>query len=335
MRDTNIKNSRCASRVGSTGAVILLALMAGPVVAAESSSAPGLTVSERTRLMYWDAAGAAGDEVYYGEDARLRLESSAAAGPERGGLRAPAGGWAWSSLFRSIADSRFLTSDVSGFPGMQPDQGGGLALGRPGAFLWQSTRTREEATFGYDFGFATSPAFYDSLGGAGQQKLGNVALATRFSIRPRAAEDIQTGVFFGYARIPLQGALAAESFKQAVGGAFINWENDRWRFVGQLSHVSGGFAGITGRDSFVAALGQAEYRFSPSWTVYGRGELAATGMEDASLGLSPNFPKNRLAAGMRFDLTRRHALSLEFASDNRFDQPRINQIDLRWRTEFK
>lgn len=349
MSDTNFQYSRFAIRAISVGAAALLTLIASSAVAGESSVASGLTVSEWARLMYWDAAdssGPAGDAFYFGEDARSRLESFGNfVRPERGGLRAPAGSWAWSSRFRSLADAQFLVSDVSnasnesntGSRGSLLDQGSGLARGRPSVFLWQSTRTRDEGTIDYDFGLVASPAPYGPWAGPGfdQQKLGNVALSTRFSIRPRAAEELQTGVFFGYARVPLQGALAAETFKQAVGGAFINWDNDRWRLTGQVSHVTGRFAGIPGRDSFVAALGQAEYRFSPTWTLYGRGELAGIGTEDPYLALYPDFPKSRLTAGMRFDLTRRQALSLEFASGSRFDQLHLNQIDLRWRAEFK
>lgn len=343
MRDTNFQNSCCSARATSLGVAILLTLTAGLAVAAEPSPAAGLTVSERARLMlYWDAASAAepaGDAVYFGEDARLRLESFGSARSERGGLRAPAG-LAWGSQFRGIADLQFSAPGISSWSftslrWTQFDQESTPA--RSSAFLWESTRAAGVGTIGYDFGLVAGPVPYDQWAGLGldQQKLGNVALTTRFSIRPGAAEEIQTGVFFGYARVPLQGALAAESFKQAVGGAFINWENDRWRFVGQVSQVTGRFAGIPGRDSFVAALGQAEYRFSPSWTLYGRGELAAIGVDESYLALYPDFPRSRLTAGMRFDLTRRQALSLEFASDNRFDQPRFNQIDLRWRTEFK
>jgi len=150
----------------------------------------------------------------------------------------------------------------------------------------------------------------------------------------REIETGRFGVFTNYTRIPSSVATIDE-IKQWVLGGYMDLEFDRWSVHGSVFHVENELLRPTGPDknSFLNAYLQGEYEISEKFRLFGRIEGTADAKDDAYLELFPDFVKDSLVGGIRFDFVRRNALKLEF-SGNRTVHENFTQLMLQWSAQF-
>jgi hypothetical protein len=165
---------------------------------------------------------------------------------------------------------------------------------------------------------------------------GNHELGTtlRLSFRPDADGRDEVGIYFGHTRIA--GADEAPvDLTQQVAGGFVFWQWSGTALRAEALSVATEFDAPLGvRGSFVNAYLQLEQPWRDAWTVYGRLEGTRGADGDAYLAHFPRFVIQRELLGLRYELTRRQALKLEFGRVQLQSGADYNQLDLQWAAAF-
>lgn len=188
---------------------------------------------------------------------------------------------------------------------------------------------------GYSFSLANGPEFdgdlrpWDVLDPSAGQHDTSVTLNLF-----RQQENSRIGLFGNYNRIPSTQQDLNE-IKQWILGGYIDHEFERGNVYTAMYYVANQFIGPAGiiDDSFLNAFLQAEYQVSQKFRIFGRVEGTTGSQGDQYLALFPNFVKERLLGGLRFDFVRRNALTLEVSS-NQIQADHYNQLMLQWSAQF-
>ncbi len=157
----------------------------------------------------------------------------------------------------------------------------------------------------------------------------NLTLRARYI--PNFISDTQLGVFAGYMRMDGNG-VSANEIKQTQAGTFAVWDNDTVRLLASAFFINttlalSGNADLDG--NFVSGYLQAEYAIDKYFTLYGRIEDTSNVESDPYLALFPLFVDSREMVGLRFDVIRNHAFTLEAKNDHRASSD-VMHIILQW-----
>lgn len=152
----------------------------------------------------------------------------------------------------------------------------------------------------------------------------------RLAYRPDALAPTEAGLFINYSLIP-SDRDTVHYVRQSIAGLFGNWESDALRLIGEFYAVRTTVENeaIT-HGAFSSAHLQAEYAVLSDWTLYGRVERTFGGADDAYLLEFPHFVLDRDMIGVRFELSARQAVNLEFSNAQLHDGDRYNQLSLQW-----
>ena len=214
------------------------------------------------------------------------------------------------------------------------DDGGILPMHAAG-LLFEGRRPRGDGQFAYSLSVGAGADFDRHLNpyallkeDPGRHDLQTVA---RLSYRPDALGSTEGGVFGGY--LPIVSAVAGvPSVEMWLGGAFWHqaWITNRITAAGFYAHnrFSGG-----GSAAFAAAYLQGEHELSRRWLIYGRIEGMLGAEDDPYLIRFEGFPVDQAIAGVRFDFTRRQALSLEVARTHTLGDDRWH-VSTQWSAAF-
>jgi len=191
---------------------------------------------------------------------------------------------------------------------------------------------------GYKFALASGPRFDPKLKhwdvfkpGKG---LGNTSVTFNLYGDTGAAHQGRTGVFVSYQEIPA-AALGYDEVRQVSSGFYGNWETFHWRWHGSAFFVQDKLERPAGwrTDAFVNAFLQAEYTPYPRCTWYGRVEKTVRDRGDAYLALFPQFVRDRLLGGLRYDFAGTSALKVELSA-NHVRADNYTQVMLQWSAMF-
>ncbi len=157
----------------------------------------------------------------------------------------------------------------------------------------------------------------------------NLSLRVRYI--PDFTSDTQLGLFTGYTRMEGDSVLTDE-IEQIQAGAFGVWDNDSFKLLGSVFFIDSTLTlpGSTKSDgNFASGYLQAEYAIDHRFTVYGRFEDTSDVGSDPYLALFPLFVDNREMLGLRYDVIRNHAFTLEVRNDQ-IASREITHIVLQW-----
>ena len=162
----------------------------------------------------------------------------------------------------------------------------------------------------------------------------------RLAYLPDQLEESQLGLVLSWADLEVNGNHIAEQrglqrVEQISFGVYVDLHWQRWRFLSSAAPVINQLKRRTNNqtDSFFTGYFQAEYEIQYDWTVFGRLEQTNNTSSSDYLELFPNSLTDRRMLGLRFDLAKRHALTLE-VSDAETRSDDFEQYIFQWSTVF-
>jgi hypothetical protein len=129
-------------------------------------------------------------------------------------------------------------------------------------------------------------------------------------------------------------ALGSNSAKINLYGAYADWTSEAWRIVAANYYVDVALTSAARNESFVSGYVQVERRLSP-FTVFGRLEDSARMQESRYVALFDDMDSDidvalrRQALGVRWDYTRRQALTLELSHIVSLSRT-SNEVRVQW-----
>jgi hypothetical protein len=156
-------------------------------------------------------------------------------------------------------------------------------------------------------------------------------VALRAGYKPDPVGDSQVGGFLGAWHIPAESALVTD-LNLSVAGAYTNWAWDQWRLIGELYYgrttirETGGFAD---HSSMIGGFVQAQHAIGPKWTPFVRIDFASESSGEPYFDLFPQFIRERVLGGVRWDFRGQQALKLEVGRAER-SSGRSTEVRLQW-----
>jgi len=169
---------------------------------------------------------------------------------------------------------------------------------------------------------------------ASDHKLG---FQMRIAYRPDELGESQVGLLFADNNLavqePRQPALTSTShFDQTVIGIFGTYARDPWRVDGTVYYVEtkpDAFTGQASNQNYTVGYLQVQRSLPHGFELFGRREDSARTEHSDYLALFPDFVTARTSLGLRWDFSRRQALTLQIsASDSLRDS--YNEYRLQW-----
>ncbi|MFV2005365.1 MAG: hypothetical protein ACC650_09160 [Gammaproteobacteria bacterium] len=157
----------------------------------------------------------------------------------------------------------------------------------------------------------------------------NLTLRVRYI--PDFINDTQLGLFTGYTRMEGDG-VSTDEIKQTQAGAFGVWDNNTIKLLGSVFFIDTTLTLPGNAESdgnFVSGYLQAEYAIDNRFTLYGRIEDTSDVKSDPYLALFPLFVESREMVGLRYDVIRNHAFTLEVKNDQMASRD-VTHIVLQW-----
>jgi hypothetical protein len=149
-----------------------------------------------------------------------------------------------------------------------------------------------------------------------------LSVTGRLAYLPEYVGASSAGFLFGHDDLSLSGdsvlaPLNANEAKLSIYGAYVDWIKEPWRIVAANYYVNVVLAPTTRNESFISGYLQVERQLPRQFTVFGRLEDSSRMQEsryvrsfdDADGDLE--IALRRQAIGVRWDYTRRQALTLE------------------------
>lgn len=215
---------------------------------------------------------------------------------------------------------------------------GGILPMHMGGLLVEGVTGRDGRGLGYKLSVAVGPEYTGHLEEwhVVEPVSGDRGITTTLNVflEPSRYEPVRYGAYINYSEIPAT-AVGIDEIRQISAGVYGNWESGNWRLTGASFYVHNRFVQSTGstEDDFFSAYLQTEYSRDDKWIFFGRVELAAADGNDAYLALFPDFVRDRLAAGVRVNITEHNSLKFEL-SGNRAMKDEYGQFMLQWDAMF-
>jgi len=216
------------------------------------------------------------------------------------------------------------------------DDGGIMPMHITGALFEFEAPLGGGANLDVDIALGSGPTFkagvlepVDPLRFGNTKSHENMTLRVRYI--PDFSSDTQLGLFSGYMRMK-GDSVVTNDIKQSQTGVFGVWDNDSLRLLGSVFLISSRLnlpGNIESSGDFTSGYVQAEYIFDDGFTLYGRIEETSNVENDPYLALFPLFVDSRELLGLRYDVIRNHALTLELKKD-RFSSREVTHIILQW-----
>ncbi len=213
------------------------------------------------------------------------------------------------------------------------ESNGGILPMHLAGLLLQGSVSRGDTLFSYDLAVGLGP----ELSGAALEELNILktdsrsepVLTLRLNYSPLEDGPTQYGLSFSRGTIPdnLGGDIRQETM-----GAHANWETGRLRLLLALYTIRNEITGSDDR-SFASGYLQAEWALALRWTLFSRLEDSRGEKDDSYLARIPLFVRARQLGGIRFELTDRQALKLEF-SNTRYLGHHSEAIRFQWSAVF-
>jgi hypothetical protein len=217
------------------------------------------------------------------------------------------------------------------------DDGGVLPTHLTGLLI-EGVKEQDTSALGYEVAIAMGPELTDQLEafdllspGSGSQGL---ALTFNIYRQPTAYAPTQYGLFANYSEIPAT-ERGIDEIRQTSAGGYWNWESDPWRLIGSAYYVRNQLEQPSENqtDDFAAAYFQIDRHIDDKWLVFGRAEKTFASRNDAYLELFPDQIREKILAGLRFNIGSQHALTLE-VSGNRSQEDHYRMVMLQWAAMF-
>ena len=167
------------------------------------------------------------------------------------------------------------------------------------------------------------------------------AIDMRLAWLPDQLDENQIGLILNWSELEVDGNHDAEQqglrrVEQVSVGVYLDWRRQAWRFLSSVAPVINRMKrrAQNQTDSFLSGYFQAEYELKHDWTVFGRLEQTNNTGSSDYIGLFPHTVTDRQMLGLRFDLAREHALSLEVSRAETPADGDFEQYLLQWSAVF-
>jgi len=195
------------------------------------------------------------------------------------------------------------------------DAGGALPNHITGALL-DGQQYTENGVFNYALAAGLAPTLGHhglepyTLGSISHKKLhGLLKISYQFD----ETDPTESGLVVGLSRINVENNIIDESL-QSIFGIFSHQSQESYRITTSAYVVRNRLSYESAKklsNSFVAAYVHAEYDMATKWIIYARAERMFGYKDDPYLALFGHNESQRNLAGVRFDITRRQAISSE------------------------
>jgi hypothetical protein len=149
-----------------------------------------------------------------------------------------------------------------------------------------------------------------------------LSVTGRLAYLPQYIGASSVGLLYGHDDLSVSNArtlatLGANEAKLSVYGAYIDWMTEPWRVVAANYYVDVALNGMGRTESFISGYLQVERQLPRRFTVFGRVEDSARMQESRYVSVFNDgdgdieIALRRQALGVRWDYTRRQALTLE------------------------
>jgi len=249
----------------------------------------------------------------------------------------------WNAIYHH---GQFLQTSISRpFIEQFEDDGGVLPTHSTGLLFETAHQLEHTAAFQFAFSFGAAPIIdrnelkpFDPLDPGSSNR---AAADMRLAYLPDQLEENQIGLSLHWSELEVDGNHTAEQqglrrVEQASIGVYLDWRWQEWRFLSSLTPVINRMKrqAHNQTDSFLAGYFQAEYEFINQWTVFGRLEQTNNTSSSDYLELFPHAVTDRQMLGLRFDLARQHALSIEVSRAETPSDGDFEQYLLQWSAVF-
>jgi hypothetical protein len=171
-----------------------------------------------------------------------------------------------------------------------------------------------------------------------------LSVTARLAYLPEYIGSSSLGLLFGHDDLSVSNArtvvsLGSNEANLSIYGAFIDWITEPWRIVAVNYYVDVALAQTTRNESFVSGYLQVERKLPRQFTVFGRLEDSARMQESRYVALFNDsdgdleIALRRQALGVRWDYTRRQALTLEISHIDSLTQ-NSNELRVQWSAAF-
>jgi hypothetical protein len=214
-----------------------------------------------------------------------------------------------------------------------------------GALFESRQSVGKDAAIQISTGVGAAPALADGeldpidLTGAnpGRHKL---SVTGRLAYLPQYVGPSSMGLLVALDDLSVRSARTLESLgsnaaKVSVYGAYIDWTAEAWRIVAANYYVNVALRSASRNESFISGYLQIERRLSQQFTIFGRLEDSARMQESRYVALFDDVDSDieialrRQAAGVRWDYTRRQALTFEASHVVSLTRA-SNELRLQW-----
>jgi hypothetical protein len=163
------------------------------------------------------------------------------------------------------------------------------------------------------------------------------AASLSLSYYPSYAAENNFGIVAGFADIESEpfGLRPALRIRQTVLGGQVSWETANWELISAAYYIDNDSepAAVDVGGWFLAAYGQAKRNFSDTLSAFVRLETTRNARSAGYLTLFDHFVAERQLVGLRYELLRRQAITLEI-SDNKDLLDDFAEYRLQWSAAF-
>lgn len=205
--------------------------------------------------------------------------------------------------------------------------------------LIEGVRSIGKQGLGYSIAFGAGPEYlgglepWDALSPRSGTR--DISGTINLYIEPAIYSPTRYGAFVNYTEIPADGIVFTD-IKQINSGFYGNWQIESWRLFGSAYYIYNDLQLRSGSkdDAFVSAYLQAEHNLNNNWTLFGRLEGTLSDDDDNYLALFPEFVKDRILGGVRFDFDKYNALKLEISRNHNNLNDDYIQFGVQWSASF-
>jgi len=163
-----------------------------------------------------------------------------------------------------------------------------------------------------------------------------IAFDLRLAYLPDQLGENQIGLLFNWSDIMVDDSKIAEQqelqgVEQRIVGLYLDWRKEKWRVLSNLIYVDNQMEKQSGiqSDAFSTIYFQSEYEVNQDWKIFGRLEDTSGVSNSEYLDLFPDAVIQREMIGLRFDIFKNHALTLE-VSNLKTQSENLDQLWLQW-----
>jgi hypothetical protein len=167
-----------------------------------------------------------------------------------------------------------------------------------------------------------------------------LSITSRIAYLPEYVGTSSVGLLFGHDHLSTQSPRALETLGSSdiiltVYGAYVDWNTGPWRVIGADYYVDVRLEQTERDESFISGYLQVECQLPRKFTAFSRIEDSSRMQESRYVALFSDYDSDidtalrRAAVGLRWDFTRRQALTIELSRVVSLTQ-RSDEVRLQW-----